>query len=63
MTRQVVIDVSYRDGRGGLDLKRVLLDGSVMVDQLAVVCAVVLDLQHDVRDATVLAVRYDVRAQ
>lgn len=64
MTRkQIVIDVSYRTRAGGTDLKRVLVDGSVYLDQLQQVCTQALDLQHDVKDVPVLAVRYDVRAQ
>lgn len=61
--KQIVIDVSYRDGRGGLDMRRVLLDGSVHLDQLPAVCSQALDLQHDMKDMVVVAVRYDVRAQ
>lgn len=61
--KQIVIDVSYRHPAGGTDLKRVLLDGSVMVDQLERACAQALDLQHDIKDVAVLAIRYDVRAQ
>ena len=63
MAKQIVIDVSYRHPAGGTDLKRVLLDGSVRMDHLEQVCAVALDLQHDVKDVAVLAIRYDVRAQ
>lgn len=63
MTKQIVIDVSYRHPQGGTDLKRVLLAGDVPLFQLEQVCAVALDLQHDVKDVAVLAIRYDVRAQ
>lgn len=62
MGKKIVLDVSYAVP-GGTDLKRVLLAGDVPLFQLEAVCAAALDLQHDVKDVAVLAIRYDVRAQ
>jgi hypothetical protein len=63
MAKQIAIDVSYRNPFVGTETIRVMLAGDVPLFQLEQVCLSALDLQHDIKDVIVLAVRYDVRAQ